>query len=262
MADLQTFYSELYAENARLTASVHGRLEFVRTQEILRRHLPKPPAKVLDVGGATGIHSRWLATDGYDVTLIDPVSEQVQMASEIAGVKARVGDARSLEEADSSVDAVIMLGPLYHLLERSERLAAIGEALRVVRPGGLVAGAAVSRHAPGMDLASRGLLDEKFTQVVGDIVETGRGPMLPDNFMELAYLHSPEGLTEEMVAGGCVDVQTYGLEGPSWTAADVSGDPEVEACALRLARQLELDPAIRSASAHLLAVGRKVTTHT
>jgi SAM-dependent methyltransferase len=261
MADLRTFYSEVYAENRRLTDSVHGRLEFVRTQEILRAHLPKPPAKVLDIGGATGIHARWLATDGYDVTLVDPVPEQVRMSAEIPGVNARVGDARSLEEADSSVDAVLMLGPLYHLLERSGRLAAVAEAVRVVRPGGLIAAAAVSRHAPGMDMASRGLLTEQLTRVAGQVLDTGRGPM-PDNFMELAYLHSPEGLTEEMLAGGCVDVRTYGIEGPAWAAADVSGDPEVEACALRLARLLELDPAIRSASAHLLAVGRRVIAHT
>ncbi|GAA1677087.1 hypothetical protein GCM10009765_28010 [Fodinicola feengrottensis] len=257
MADLLTFYSEVYAEDRRLTDTAHGRLEFVRTQEILRAQLPQPPAKVLDVGGATGVHSRWLATDGYDVTLVDPVPEQVRVAAEIPGVKARVGDARSLEETDSCVDAVIMLGPLYHLLERSERLAAIAEAVRVVRPGGLVAAAAVSRHAPGLDLASRGLLDEALTQVAGQVLATGRGSVVHDNFMDLAYLHSPEDLTDEMLAGGCADVLTYGLEGPAWTAADVSGTPEVQECALRLARLLELDPRIRAASAHLLAIGHK-----
>jgi SAM-dependent methyltransferase len=255
MADLRTYYTQLTTEDVRLTHSAHGRLEFVRTQEILRAHLPTAPARILDVGGATGIHSRWLAADGYDVTLIDPVPEQVRMAAQISGVSARVGDARHLEEADSSVDAVLLLGPLYHLLERSERLAAVAEAVRVVRPGGLVAAAGVSRHAPGMDMTSRGLLTEEIAALAAEVLATGRGN-LPDDFMELAYLHSPEGLGEELVAGGCTDVDVYGVEGPSWTAADLSDNPEVEANAVRLARLLELDPAIRAASAHLLAVGR------
>ena len=46
-------------------------LELVRTREVLRRHLPPPPARVLDVGGGTGVHARWLLADGYQVHLVD-----------------------------------------------------------------------------------------------------------------------------------------------------------------------------------------------
>src|SRR5665213_1336718 len=102
-------------EGTRLTRSPHGRLEFVRTQELLRRVLPAPAARVLDVGGATGIHAIWLAEDGYDVELVDPVDHHVAAAREIGTFRAREGDARSLIEADDSVDAVLLLGPLYHL---------------------------------------------------------------------------------------------------------------------------------------------------
>ncbi|MEU0570324.1 hypothetical protein ABZ297_33740 [Nonomuraea sp. NPDC005983] len=38
-----------------------GRLEFWRTQDVLRRVLPSAPARVLDVGGGTGVHAEWLA---------------------------------------------------------------------------------------------------------------------------------------------------------------------------------------------------------
>ncbi|WP_163512782.1 class I SAM-dependent methyltransferase [Fodinicola acaciae] len=255
MADLVAFYTDNFVEYARLTDSVHGRLEFVRTQELLRRHLPPAPAKVLDVGGATGIHSGWLVEDGHDVTLVDVVPAHVEAAAKIAGLNARVGDARELEETDGSVDAVVMLGPLYHLLERKDRLAAITEGLRVLRPGGLLAAAAVSRYAPILDLSRRGLLSDETAAQAGRIVATGRG-VLPDDFVELAYLHSPDGLAEEMVTAGCAEVEVYGLEGPAWPAADNSGDPESEASALRAARLVERDPAIRAASAHLLAVGR------
>lgn len=256
MVDLEDFYTRSYVENERLTKSAHGRLEFVRTQEILRRFLPPAKAKVLDVGGATGIHSRWLAADGYDVTLIDVVPAHVRDAALIPGVTAREGDARKLEEADESVDAVVMLGPLYHLLERKDRLGAIAEGLRVLRPGGLLAAAAVSRYAPVLDKAKLGLLSAEIAVELGSVLSTGRG-RLDDEFAERAYFHSPEGLAEEFVAAGCTDMDVYGLEGPSWPAADLSDDPAVEAGALRAARLVELDPVIRAASAHLLAVGRK-----
>jgi 2-polyprenyl-3-methyl-5-hydroxy-6-metoxy-1,4-benzoquinol methylase len=63
-------YYERFAEESRLTAGPF-RLEFERTREILDRLLPKPPATILDVGGAAGTYSAWLAERGYDVHLVD-----------------------------------------------------------------------------------------------------------------------------------------------------------------------------------------------
>jgi 2-polyprenyl-3-methyl-5-hydroxy-6-metoxy-1,4-benzoquinol methylase len=57
-----------------------GRLEFLRTQELLARFLPAPPARVLDVGGGGGIHSIPLLKQGYHVALIDPMPLHVQQA--------------------------------------------------------------------------------------------------------------------------------------------------------------------------------------
>ncbi|EMD24141.1 STAS domain-containing protein [Amycolatopsis azurea] len=61
-------------EGARLTGAV-GRLEFLRTQEIVRRHLPAGSLRVLDIGGATGVHAAWLAADGHRVALFDIVDD-------------------------------------------------------------------------------------------------------------------------------------------------------------------------------------------
>ena len=91
--DLSAHYAS-GAEGSRLTRSAHGRLEYLRTQELVRRLLPSPPARVLDVGGGMGVHARWLAEDGYEVHLVDPVVHHVQSASEIRGVSAERGDAR------------------------------------------------------------------------------------------------------------------------------------------------------------------------
>src|SRR4051794_24853566 len=96
MDPLRRFYRDEYDEDVRLTRSPHGRLEFARTVELLERELPSPPARVLDVGGGTGVHGRWLSAAGFDVVLVDLMSEHVARAAEIDGVQAIVGDARAL----------------------------------------------------------------------------------------------------------------------------------------------------------------------
>jgi hypothetical protein len=60
--EVRAFYAQEYDEDARLRSQPHGVLERVRTQELLARFLPPPPARVLDVGGGTGVHAEWLAT--------------------------------------------------------------------------------------------------------------------------------------------------------------------------------------------------------
>src|SRR6202034_2104296 len=110
-----------------------GELERLRTQAILARHLPSPPAVILDVGGGAGAYAFPLARQGYEVHLIDPVELHVKQArsysqaSGIALASITQGDARQLDFPASSVDAVLLLGPLYHLVERSERMQALLE---------------------------------------------------------------------------------------------------------------------------------------
>ena len=63
-----------------------------------------------------------LAEAGYEVHLVDPVPLHVAQADAASRARAsgrlasaRVGDARRLDVPDASADAVLMLGPLYHL---------------------------------------------------------------------------------------------------------------------------------------------------
>lgn len=143
--EVRTFYESVIDEGARLRTSADGRLELLRTREILRRYLPDAPARVLDVGGGTGVHAEWLVEDGYDVDLVDPVVRHVEQAAKVC--RADVGDARALAAASDSYDVVQLLGPLYHLPDPADRAAALAEAVRVARPGGVVAAAAINRYA-------------------------------------------------------------------------------------------------------------------
>lgn len=161
--EIRHHYEVEIAEAERLVRGA-GQLEYVRTQEIVRRHLPPGPLHILDVGGGAGVHAEWLADDGHSVHLIDPMPHHVEAALGLARpdrrITATIGDARDLDVVDDSADAVLLLGPLYHLTGRTDRVKALAEARRVVRPGGLVIAAAISRFASLLDgLSSEFLFD-------------------------------------------------------------------------------------------------------
>lgn len=124
--------AQMYAagvEAGRLSEG-HNRLEQVRVQELMTRHLPASPAVVCDIGGGTGPHALWLAEHGYTVHLLDAMPLHIEQALDLDSRKtlasAVVGDARQLPYADSSADAILLFGPLYHLTGRADRLQVLG----------------------------------------------------------------------------------------------------------------------------------------
>ena len=129
-------------------------IERLRTQELLQRYLPPPPVAILDVGGGAGVYAFWLADRGYQVHLVDGIPLHVSQAEEAARQRGgpplaslSLGDARQLDHQESSFDGVLLLGPLYHLTERSDRIRALREARRVLRPGGMLLAAGINRFA-------------------------------------------------------------------------------------------------------------------
>ena len=242
-------------ESTRL-ARGEGVVELLRTRELLRAALPDPPATVLDVGGGDGVHARWLADDGYDVEVIDVIPRHVELARS-RGLAARVGDARSLDAPDGSVDVVLLLGPLYHLRERTERLEALAEARRVLRPGGLLAAAAVTRTAVALGWLRAGLLDRPGAEtVVRRIAEVGVDDTQPGK--AAFYFHTVAELDDELRAADFGDVRINGVEGPAWPLLDAIAPPAEPLLShiLQVARCADHDPSTAGASAHLLALAR------
>jgi ubiquinone/menaquinone biosynthesis C-methylase UbiE len=254
---IQEFYRDRYVEDDRLIRSGHGRLEFVRTQELLRRWLP-PASDVLDVGGATGIHARWLAEDGHRVTLVDPVVEHVEQAAAVGTFSAEVGDARRLRQADASVDVTLLLGPLYHLVEASDRAQALSEAIRVTRPGGLVVAAGINRYGGLIEAGSNGHLNPDNLHLFTEAFASGRND--GKSGFTVAYFHHADELATELTTAGLTDVEVLGVEGPAANILQNTTGDAVEALlpsAVLLARQVESDPNLISAGFHFLARGRR-----
>lgn len=255
--EIRAYYED--GHEVRRILEGNGRLELLRTQELVRRYLPPPGARVLDVGGATGAHARWLAEDGYEVHVIDPVAAQVEQAAALPCVTAAVGDASALSEPDQTADVVLLLGPLYHLATRPERVRAVREARRVLRPGGLLAAAAVSRFASLHDGLLRGMvLDPDFEAMIIRVLATGQHhPPAGRGWFTTAYFHRPAELASEVRDAGFVGVEVLAVEGAAWLLPDLDrylDDDVARAALLRNLARVEREPSLIGVSAHLLAV--------
>lgn len=253
-------YEDRYDEQIRLEKDAVGRLELLRTRVLLNRYLPDPPASILDIGGGPGVYATALNQKGYDVELIDIVPRHIRQAT-AAGIRAQLGDARRLPTGTRSQDAVLLMGPLYHLQDRDERIQALQEAIRVGRVGAPVFVAAISRYAPAIDGLDVGFFDDPgFAGLLEIVTATGRheNPTGNPDYFTTAYFHLPEDLATEAEEAGLEGVQVFAVEGIGWVASDLADrldDGPRQAKLLRLLEQLEQEPALLGASPHLLAVG-------
>ncbi len=268
LREIVSYYGD--ADESSRVRSGWFQLEHARTQELILRHLPPAPATVIDAGGGAGVYACWLASQGYQVHLIDPVPKHVEQARAASAqqaanplASAEVGDARHLRHSDASADAVLLLGPLYHLTEREDRVAALREAHRVLRPGGLVWGAGISLFASLFDSLSHGFFDDPaFAPIVTRDLEDGQHRNPTDNpiYFTDAYMHRPGELSREFLAAGFQVVEILAIEGPGWLARDFErlwNDPAQRERLLAAVRKVEKEPSVMGATSHLMAIGRK-----
>jgi len=256
-------------EATRLTIGI-GPLEQARTRELIGRYLPEAPQVILDVGGGPGVYACWLARQGHEVHLIDALPlhvEQARQASEAQPdaplASCLEGDARRLQAGDGIADAVLLYGPLYHLLEKDDRLRALRECRRVLRLGGLLMAVGISRFASlHVGLVRGWISDEEFLQMVENELADGRH-LPPQNFPGLfttAYFHHPDELSSEVEEAGYERLATLAVEGAGWLDPDLETrwhDRRQREAILAAVRLTEGEHTVLGLSPHIMVVARK-----
>jgi ubiquinone/menaquinone biosynthesis C-methylase UbiE len=222
----------------------------------------------MDVGGGAGVYAASLAQSGYRVHLVDPIPLHVAQATAAAAAQpahpftAALGDARQLNEPNAAFDAILLFGPLYHLTERTERVTALTEACRVLRPGGIALVMSISRFGSLLDGVRQGYFgDPEAAQVIEETLRSGQhwNPGL-DHFpswFTTSYFHLPAELAAEVTESGFTLEALIGIEGPAGFVGDGWDDPQQRPHLLRAARLVEQEASLLGLSPHLLAVARK-----
>jgi SAM-dependent methyltransferase len=264
MHEIDPNLSSFYATGIEAKRLLGASLEFERNKAILAERLP-PAGRILDIGGGTGMYASWLAERGYEVDLVEPILLHIELARRTAREGARfevhLGEARTLDFADGIADAVLLMGPLYCLLHPEERIGALREARRVLRPGGVLIAAAVGRLKIFVQAVAEnwivrpGALADVMTTVETGIVKTG-----PLDRPARLYAHRPAELRDEIAAAGFSDVEVLASSGGYLGISDIERrlvDPASKAALLEALRTVEADPGIVGISGNLIAVARR-----
>ena len=270
-------YYEAGREFNRLRTD-YGLIEFERTKEILLENLPAPPAVIYDIGGAYGEYSWWIASLGYEVHLFDLSETNIRLSKELAKeypdcflASSEVGDARKIPRDDNSADAVLLMGPLYHITDYEERIKAIRESFRLLKSGGVIFSAALTpfsvllynitvyspengerylENAPFLAMVERELKDGCHDNPNKEVYD-GLGS---------SHLHTAKALRAELETGGFPDSVVHGVMGGAWLAKNIDelwkNETSREAL-MNTVRLLDTHEEILGLSGHLLEEKKK-----
>lgn len=270
-------YYEAGREYNRLRTDI-GLIEFERTKEILLENLPTPPAVIYDIGGAYGEYSWWLASLGYEVHLFDLSETNIKMSKELAKeypacllAASEVCDARKISRADNSADAVLLMGPLYHIMDYEERIKAVKESFRLLKKGGVLFTAALTPYSVLLynitvyspNDGETYLENPDFLAMIGRELEDGCHINPNKEIYEglgSSHLHTAKALKSELEVGGFSDSVVHGIMGGAWLANDIDElwkNEKSRNALMNTVRLLDTHEEIIGLSGHLLAVSRR-----
>jgi S-adenosylmethionine-dependent methyltransferase len=263
ISDIRAYYStQVEKEEIRLE---RHQLERDITLRYLKDYLP-PTGKILELGAATGAYTLWMAQRGYTVVAVDLTPSLLQRCQERlveAGVESlvdcRLADARELTEVpEMDFDAVLLMGPLYHLVLLEDRQRAIQQAYRRMKPGGMLFSSFISRYGLFGDLMNNvpeWIVEQKdvrsiLTRGYDDDHPRGGFRGYFSTASEITPLHESVGFTTVIMAGSepCIssnDESYNRLEG------------EYRQLWLDVLYEISREPSMVASSRHLLYIGRK-----
>ncbi len=265
VSDIAASYnSDPERERSRLE---RHQLEYDLTWRYLNRYLPAPASTILEVGAATGRYTLELAKRGYAVTAVDmstALLEECRKSIANAGLERQVqfvvADARDLSQvAEKGFGAVLLMGPLYHLVEGADRKTALKEAFDRLCSGGILFSSFISRFGIMGDLLKNlpGWIEEQAE--VRSVLEKGKDP---DDYPRGEFRGYFARVSEIISLHETIGLETLALAGvePAISADDESYnrlEGKQRQLWLDLLYEISTEKSILGASRHLLYIGRK-----
>lgn len=270
LEDVKKYYAA-FDEWARLERPM-GRLEFERSMGYLDRFLPTP-CRVLDLGCGPGRYTIALAKRGHCVTLADLSASQLEIARRKTTEACVTDNVKGFHELsatsldcfeDESFDAVVALGPFYHLIAQEDRQKAAEEIARVVRPGGWVFAAFIPPFFHLSHLIARAVSNPE--QVCKDNfiegLEKGLFINRHDTGFQEAYFAYPSEIAETLASAGLrchliASLRGIANEHESDLYSIAERDPDLFKAIMDVLDRSSTIPSVVEMGGHALAVAQK-----
>ncbi len=262
-------YYRVFDEKNRLANSGSGRLEYMMTMSLLQKYLPGK-GTILDLGGGAGAYSFPLAAEGYQVVLADLSEELIRQAEEQNAetetpVTCHVVNATDLSRYnDEQFDVVLLMGPLYHLLEASERQQCIAGVRRVLKPGGTVFATFIPYLTGSIGVVNRffGHPEQVNADVLREVFRSGRFSNLKNAGFQEGYYPTSDGIEELFRDNGFEkqlirSVRGFGWEREEYIFRMQKKDPAMFEAVIDMINQTAEDKAIVEMCGHAVYVGKK-----
>ncbi len=243
------------------------KVEFLRSKIIIEEYLKTNNQTILDMGGGAGYYSFWLSEQGHQVHLRDIVPLHIEQARDrnssieqkLSSIE--VGNATKIDFPENYFDAVLLLGPLYHLQNKDDRIVTLQECKRVLKKSGQIFAVCIPRTASYIDGFSDDLFnDDLFLANVNNVITTGKHTDLRAGKFTDAYFHKPAEFIKEIEEVGLVVEKLLNIEGPFKVIKDFDlkfEDPKFRDFYLKMAKLIEEDDSLMGMASHLMAIIRK-----
>lgn len=259
MKKVEEWYDDLYDEWQRLE---RHKIEFDITKKHLDRFVEGTDLAIFDIGGGPGRYAYYLAKKGHRVSLLDLSRKNIETAKSKAGVfgpelKAYIcGNALELEEYDQEYDVILLMGPLYHLPEESDRKKVLEGALALLKPGGMIVATFISSYAPLHDALVNPASNERPQELLNYL---GNGRHDAGKGFTIAYFSDPEEARSFMNGFGMTELLFAGVESIlGFKESEIQElDKELYDKWIEVGYALSTDKNVIGSSQHLLYIGRK-----
>jgi SAM-dependent methyltransferase len=264
VSDIAAYYSsDPEREHCRLE---QNQLEYDLTWRYLNQYLP-PQGSILEVGAATGRYTLELAKRGYMLTAVDlsaALIEECRKSIAAEGLERQVrlvvADARDLGQVtEKGFDAVLLMGPLYHLIVEADRKVALKEAYERLRSGGIIFSSFLSRFGVMGDLLKNvpGWIENQ-----AEVRSLLAGGKRPDDFPRGGFRGYFAQISEIAPLHEAIGFETLAVVGiePAISADDESYNRlqgKQRQLWLDLFYEMSAERSIIGASRHLLYIGKK-----